>query len=347
MRTGLEPLGPAGGSPLRVLFDVVHAADVLFFRRPILHLESEGHEFLVLSRHKDVACDLLDEFGIPHRPISTAGHGIVGLATELVRRTARVAMAARRFRPHAMLGFGGVAIAQAGAALRMPSIAFYDTEQATLQNSITWPLIDRLFVPTSYAAKVPSNRTVRLRGVKELSYLRNLRPDRDIAMRAGLDPSRDNFFVRIVEWRANHDLGKAGWDEALIRDLISRLPGRVHISSERALPADLEPLRYKGRLSHVHHLIGHCRAYIGESATMASEAAMLGIAAIYASDDRLGYIDELVAAGLVLQCRPDLTPFAVDALLQRHDYNPMAARDAYVGRCDDWCQAVIDAALST
>ncbi|MBT8460544.1 MAG: hypothetical protein KJN60_12815 [Boseongicola sp.] len=46
---------------MRVLFEIVHPADVLFFKRPLETLRARGDEFLVLSRHKDIACDLLDE----------------------------------------------------------------------------------------------------------------------------------------------------------------------------------------------------------------------------------------------------------------------------------------------
>ena len=51
---------------MRILVDIVHPADVLFFRHPLKRLMGEGAEVLIASREKDVACDLLDEFGLPH-----------------------------------------------------------------------------------------------------------------------------------------------------------------------------------------------------------------------------------------------------------------------------------------
>ena len=58
---------------MRILVDIVHPADVLFFRHPLKRLMGEGAEVLIASREKDVACDLLDEFGLPHRVASRAG----------------------------------------------------------------------------------------------------------------------------------------------------------------------------------------------------------------------------------------------------------------------------------
>ena len=205
---------------MRVLFDIVHPADVLFFKRPIEALIGRGDKVLILSRRKDVACDLLDSFGLPHTPVTTAGAGVLGLAKELITRDIAVFRQARRFRPDVMIGFGGVAISHAGALLRTRSISFYDSENASLQTRLTWPFISALYVPQSYAGPTPEGRTTKLKGVKDLSYLHPsaFHPDKALALSAGLDPNRANYFVRLVSWRANHDLGKGGWTEALLDD---------------------------------------------------------------------------------------------------------------------------------
>jgi len=38
--------------------------------------------------------------------------------------------------------------------------------------------------------------------------------------------------------------------------------------------------------------MAYCRAFIGESATMASEAAVLGVPAVYAAETGRSYTDE-------------------------------------------------------
>ncbi|MBT8460832.1 MAG: hypothetical protein KJN60_14270, partial [Boseongicola sp.] len=118
---------------MRILFDIVHPADVLFFKRPIEMLLARGDEIRVLSRRKDIACDLLDAFDIPHNPVSTAGTGVFGLARELLVRDIAVLKHCRTFKPDVMIGFGGVSISHAGWLTRTPSISFYDSENATLQ----------------------------------------------------------------------------------------------------------------------------------------------------------------------------------------------------------------------
>jgi len=62
----------------------------------------------------------------------------------------------------------------------------------------------------------------------------------------------------------------------------------------------LEEYRYRGKALDLHHLMAHCRAFIGQSATMAAEAAVLGVPAIFAMRDSRGYVDALAKRGMIL-----------------------------------------------
>lgn len=335
---------------MRVLIDIVHPADVLFFKRPIEMLKARGDVVEIISRRKDVACDLLEEFGLAHRAISTAGRGIFGLAIELIGRDWGMLRAVRRFRPDIMVGFGGVAISHVGRLTGIPAISFYDSENAKMQTRVTWPFISRLFVPESYSGPTPAGRTTRLAGTKELSYLHpsSFAPDRDRAISCGLDPDRENFFVRTVAWQANHDIGLGGWNADTLRAVVQQLSalGRVHLSSEGALLPELEPLRYRGPISGIHHLMACCRLLVGESATMASEAAILGVPAIYCGRDFPSYVRELEAAGLIV-CVPveacDELPALVSATLSRPRAQWAKARERYMQGCPDWAQVIVQA----
>lgn len=288
---------------MRVLFDIVHPADVLFFRHPIRLLAEKGASIRIASRRKDVACDLLDEFGLEHDPISTAGAGMVGLAGELMARDLAMLGLALTWRPDVMVGLGGIAIAHAGWLTRRPAIAFYMADTAKLQTRLTWPFITHLYVPESYNAVTAEGRTTRFQGIKELSYFHpeNFAPDRARAKAAGWDEDRPNFLVRTVRWGANHDIGKSGWSDQELGALLDHLAarGRVHLSSERPMPDQFQQYLYRGAKSDLHHLIAYCSLYVGESATMAHEAAVLGCPAIYDGPDHPGTTLSLAAAGLL------------------------------------------------
>lgn len=293
----------------RILIDVCHPAHVHFFRHPINLLRDRGHELVVTSRVKEMAIEVLDRLGVEHVPISTQPRGgLLGLAQELAIRDWRLLRIARRFRPHAMAAIGGTFVAHVGAVLRIPTLAFYDTENARLQNAITYPLAGRVVVPRCYSGWTPVRRTIRYAGYHELSYLHPSRftPDRALALANGVAEHGRTYFIRLVSWRANHDVGERGIDAAGLTRIVASLgrDAKLLISAEGALPSELEPLRYAGDKSRVHHVMAHCAGFFGESATMASECAVMGVPAVYAARTGRGYTDEQEARyGLVHNVR--------------------------------------------
>lgn len=305
---------------MRVLIDINHPAHVHFFRNPIRMLEERGHSVLVSSRDKDCALALLDGLGIEHKCLSKQNRGGVwGMVGELAARDKALSSLARGFRPDVITGLGGIFAAHVGWWLNIPSVVFYDTENALLQNSLTYPLATRVVVPRCYRGWTPKRKTMRYPGYHELAYLhpKYFSPSREVALERGLSSEGDTFLIRLVSWKASHDLGKRGWSRALLESIVQRLQtqGKVIISSEGELPSALEHLRFDGPAQDIHHLLAYCRAYVGESPTMASEAAILGVPAVYVASASLGYVeDQEQRYGLVRFVKPDSINDTLDAL---------------------------------
>lgn len=280
---------------MKFLFDITHPAHVHFFKNSIRRLEALGHETLITSRYKDCTIDLLDELGLTHTPISRQGSGsALGMAKELFLRNRALQRLIREERPTKLAALGGTSASQAGLLTGTPSIIFYDTEDARLQNLITYPFCTRIVVPECYQGWLPKRRGVRYPGFHELSYLapEYFHPDRRKAIANGLNADGNTFFIRLVSWQASHDTGLKGWARETLLETVELLGqhGKVIISSEARLPEELSHLSYSGPLKEVHHLLAFCRLYVGESATMASEAAIMGVPAIYAAPGFRGYI---------------------------------------------------------
>ena len=321
---------------MKILIDIGHPAHVHFFSVPITLWQHSGCEIVVTSRHKEIAVDLLNARGLTHRPLSSMGDGGVGgLARELVSRDRKLYRLVREERPDIMVGIGGVFIAHVGFLTRTPSLVFYDTENATLSNLITYPLASLVAVPACYQAWLPPWH-LRYPGYHELSYLHpnHFKPDREIALACGLARDRSTFLIRTVSWQASHDLREKGWSLELLRQTVHYLStrGKVLISAESKLPEDLQPYLYTGPPENIHHLMAHLDLFVGESATMASECAVLGVPAIYAAETGRGYTDEQENRyGLVKNVRnirwPELQA-AIDDFLgrPRASYNELRQR---------------------
>ena len=282
---------------MKVLLDINHPAHVHFFRNALDLLRDQGHTVLVTSREKECVELLLTELGVSHSKLSAIGSGnLYGFIKEYFVRCYRLLRYVRLHRPDVLCAVGGTFVAHVGWLTRTPTVVFYDTEMATLQNRITYPFVERLIVPECYQGQVP-RETIRYNGYHELAYLRPeyFKPSRSLAIQAGLVLERKNFIVRVVSWQANHDIDQSGWSLTLLTDLLDYLSakGNVIISSERELPSNIDHLRYRGSALDMHHLMSYCDLFVGESATMAAECAVLGTPAIYASAISRGYLDDI------------------------------------------------------
>ena len=60
----------------------------------------------------------------------------------------------------------------------------------------------------------------------------------------------------------------------------------------RRSPDDLSQLEVKGPVEDIHHLLAHAQMIVGESATMSSEAAVLGVPAVMIATTGRGYTDD-------------------------------------------------------
>ncbi|MEM8994511.1 MAG: hypothetical protein AAGF23_06935, partial [Acidobacteriota bacterium] len=138
------------------------------------------------------------------------------------------------------------------------------------------------------------SKHVSYAGYHELSYThpRYFTPDRGRLRAFGLSEDEPFTVLRLVSWGASHDVTDHGFTG--VRAAVETLErfGRVVISSEAELPSELESRRLSGPVEDVHHLLAFARLVIGESATMASEAATLGTPAIFVSTSRRGYTDD-------------------------------------------------------
>lgn len=270
---------------MRVAIDILHPAHVHFFRHAREELLARGHEVVVTSRDKDCTLDLLDQFGIPHTCLSKQRAGVGALGAELAVRSARFLREARRFRPDVMLGIMGPVIAIASPILGVPALAFYDNESARAVNRLVYRLADAYCTPEAYTESAGTSHE-RYRGYHELAYLHPSRftPDPFVVARYGLG-EEPLFVLRFVAWESIHDVGEAGLSLEVKRALIERLSarGRVVITSESPLPAEFEPYRLAIDVVDIHHVLAAATLLIGESSTMASEAACLGTHAFFVS----------------------------------------------------------------
>jgi predicted glycosyltransferase len=271
---------------MNFLFDITHPAHVHLFRNAMNQLRAAGHRVLVTSREKDLTNDLLDVYGFEYRSLSAKGGHKLSLLVEWTRRELGLLRVARRFGPDAIVSRLNPPAAHAASVFRCPSVVFDDSEAARLAARLTHPFADLICTPAAYTRDLgPKQR--RYDGFHELAYLHPdwFEPDPEPLVAHGVAVDEPYFVLRFVSWGAHHDVGKRGFTDAVKRDLVGRLSdrGEVYITSERALPDDLERYRLPVPPQHVHDLLYYADLYVGDSQTMATEAGVLGTPAVRAN----------------------------------------------------------------
>jgi len=270
---------------MRILVDILHPKQAHFFRPLITRWQRRGDAVQIVTRDKDITHLLLRQFGFPYRCLSRQQRG-ARLIVELLQRWWRMAHLLRRFRPDVALSVTGISTALPARLLGIPNIAFTDTETAVLSNRIAFPFADRILTPVWFVGDF-GPRHHRYRGFHEWAYLHpnEFRPDPDLVRAQGIDPDEPYAVVRFVRWNAVHDRGELGLRPAdavtMVQELARRM--RVYLTSEVPPPPALQPYVAPVRAEHIHHVLAFARLLSGESPSMATEAALLGVPAVVAS----------------------------------------------------------------
>jgi uncharacterized protein len=281
---------------MKLLFDFGHPAHVHYFRNAIKILTNRGHEVRITARDKEMLKQLLDAYGLDYTITGTYRPNMLGKAVGMIKNDIALFRIAREYRPDLFISFGSPYAAHVSRLVGKKHVAFTDTEHAKFTIWLTFPFTDLICTPSCYTRSLPPRKHVKFNGYMELCYLhpKYFKPDPGVLRELGLVESETFFVVRFVSWEASHDIGQRGLSLDDKRSLVKELSahGRVLITSESKLPDEFEPYRLTIPPEKIHNLLYYASMYIGEGATMASEAAILGTPSVYINSLSLGYLQE-------------------------------------------------------
>jgi predicted glycosyltransferase len=271
---------------MKVMVSVNHPAWAHQFHPIVERLRARGDEVMTLLVEKDGATELLKSYGIPYvlcadgtgKNVWEKGWLFLRLCVVYTRR-------ALRFRPDILIGRASPMMAVAAWVCRRPHLIYEDTEVSRFSLRICKRLSTRILTPRTFLTDL-GPRQVRVDTYKELFYLHPsvFAPDKALLGSVGFDADEPYVLVRFVAWNASHDVGKHGLSDREQLSLVERLSAagvRVWVSSEKPLSPQLEPYRLRTPFALAHHVLAFARLVYSEGATMASEAAVLGVHALY------------------------------------------------------------------
>ena len=283
-----------------ILFYLGHPAHYHNVSVVIRELSEKGYNIVLVARAKDVLFDLLDD--LPYKIIylkSRKRNGKIGLILTVLKRELILFRIALKYRPSLLVGTD-IVITHIGKILRMPSVILNedDAKEVPLLAKYGFKYATAVLSPDCCDISPYEHKKVGYKGYHELAYLHpnyftpNKRKIENLLTHEG-----DYFILRFAELTAHHDKGKKGIDVQIANRIIEKLKpfGRVYITSERELEPELEQYRIRISPKNIHHALYYAKIYIGDSQTMAAEAAVLGTPSIRFNDfvGKLGYLEEL------------------------------------------------------
>lgn len=285
----------------RFLFFFVHPSKFHVFRLTINHLINSGHNVDIVITSKDVLEELVIAEGWDYTNIFPKGRKFKGVSPYIsaginfFRTISRLYQYAKGKKYD--LFITDDLLVYVGKFKRVPTITFTDDDIAIVkQFSIILKFSNYILAPRVTDLGKFNEKKIAFDGYKELAYLHpnQFTPDKELVKK--MIPEGGYFIIRLVSLTAYHDVGKSGITKERAKQLIELLRnyGRVYISAERELSNELEKFRLKIEPHQLKDILSQAKGYIGDSQTMSSEAAILGIPSFRFNDfvGKIGVMDE-------------------------------------------------------
>lgn len=281
---------------MRILFNIGHPAHVHLFKNLIWNLEKNGHECKITTVDKEISLHLLSVYGFDYEVVGKAQSSLFSKAVEMIKIEYKLYEITKSFKPDILVGgVGNVYVTHIGKLIGKPSIVFDDTEHSKIEHFLLDPFASTIITPSCFKKDL-GKKQIRYNGYHELAYLHPnyFQPDGSILEKLGINEGERFFILRFVGWNASHDFGHTGIDLKTKLKIVKNLEkyGRVLISSETSLPTEFDKYMVKVSPERMHDLLYYATLLFGESATMASECAIIGTSAIYIDFAGRGYTDE-------------------------------------------------------
>lgn len=269
---------------MNFLIDIGHPAHVHLFRYLTDELRKHGHKLFFSVRDIPVAMRLMDYYGMtPYVNLGKKKDGLLGKAGTVVAQDAQLLGFVRKNKIEIGIS-SGLVLSHVSRLTRMKAFMFDDDDDAAEPLVVKYghPMSDVVFTPQCIQRE--TKHAVYYAGTHELAYLHPNRftPDESVLERAGLKKGERFFIMRFVAMKGHHDVGQAGLSMEQKQSLIDLLKphGRVIITSERAMEPEFEPYRLPVPPEDIHSLMAFSSMFVGDSQTMTSEAAILGVPAL-------------------------------------------------------------------
>lgn len=268
---------------MNILIDIGHPAHVHLLRQTSEELKRHGHQVFFSVRDIPVAKRLMNFYGMEYIDLGKKKDSIIGKGMTILKQDMKLLWFVWRNKIDVGLS-SGIVLSHVSKLSKMKSFVFDDDDDAAepLVVKYAHPYSNVVFTPSAIIRK--TQNALYYDGCHELAYLHpnHFKPDVSVLERARLQVGDKFFILRFVAFKGHHDVGHGGISKEQKRCIVKLLAqfGRVIITSEREIEPEFELYRLPVPPEEIHSLMYYATMFIGDSQTMTSEAAIMGVPAL-------------------------------------------------------------------
>lgn len=266
---------------MKYIFELNHPKHYYQFKYIMQMLKRDGHMVHVLARDKDVLLNVLQEENVPYEIFGLHAKNMRDKVLATPKLVLNYYKIAKREKPDVIVSKASLYGTLVARLIGAKAIIFPDSEVVTLTNKVVVPMCSTVITPATFGLDF-GKKHIRIKGFFEDCYLAPsvFQPKGEVVKQYGL--KKPYALFRFVGWYANHDVNNSGFTAEQQRTMLQVAEQKMHvyISSEKKLPEDLEKYKLPTPAAEIHSVLAHADLYVGDSQTMATEAALLGTPAI-------------------------------------------------------------------
>jgi uncharacterized protein len=266
---------------MRIIIALGHPAHFHLFKNIIYRLTTNGNVIKVVISEKDILIKLLEEHSIEYNIFAfrKKSETLYSKGLKIIRSTLSLNKIVKNFKPDLMIG----SLTQPAYISLLTGIPYIfagedDITYTFLQGLVTYPFVSSILAPEPTKVGIFKFKKTSYNGYQKLSYLHPNVFHPNISLLNTINTNKPFYLIRLVNLNAYHDIGATGFDENVIDTLIKKLEehGNVYITSENQLNNKYKKYILPVNIKDIHHLMYFADIYIGDSQSMAVEAAVLG-----------------------------------------------------------------------
>lgn len=285
---------------MKIAIFLGHPAHFHLFKHTAKILIEKGHQVEFVIKQKDILENLLMESKLSYKVIRKKERKTktkLGLISSLLKMDLNMFFYLKKSRPNLLIG---TYVAMLNKLAGVPLIVTNEDDANVVPYFAlsSYPLADAILNPTTCDSGRWDKKAIKYKGYQKLAYLHpnQFKPDKSIVEKY-FSTTIPYFIVRFSSLNAHHDNNVGGLTNEIANNIIKLLSsyGQVYITSERELEPQFEKYRITVNPLDMHHILAYTELFVGDSQSMAVEAAMLGVPSVRFSDfaGKISVLEEL------------------------------------------------------